>query len=217
MSDAVRQPCRVFVIDDHPVVREGFHTMLSDEGIEIVGEAGTGTEAIAHITTVGVDLILLDLKLPDIDGLALLRRLKEVAPTAPVLVITMHDDPLLVRRAVEAGAAGYALKGIGRRELVAAIHAVCNGEAVLEPGLLRAIVGGSFGVSSANAEDTGRTPLTRVEVDLLRLMAEGLTNVQISERMRWSLATTKRYVQSVLEKLEVSDRTRAAVTAVRRG
>jgi DNA-binding NarL/FixJ family response regulator len=207
----------VFVIDDHPVVREGFRNMLTDEGIEIVGEAGTGAEAVERITTVGVDMILLDLKLPDIDGLALLRRLKDIVPASPVLVITMHDDPSLVRRAVEAGAAGYALKGIGRRELVAAIHAVCNGEAVLEPGLLRAIVRGSSGVSSPNAGEPARTVLTRIEIDLLRLMAEGMTNVQISERMRCSLATTKRYVQSVLEKLEVSDRTQAAVTAVRRG
>jgi DNA-binding NarL/FixJ family response regulator len=207
----------VFVIDDHPVVREGFRSMLTDEGIEIVGEAATGAEAVERITTVGVDMILLDLKLPDIEGLALLRRLKNIVPASPVLVITMHDDPSLVRRAVEAGAAGYALKGIGRRELVAAIHAVCNGEAVLEPGLLRAIVRGSSGVPSPNAGEPARTVLTRIEIDLLGLMAEGMTNVQISERMRWSLATTKRYVQSVLEKLEVSDRTQAAVTAVRRG
>jgi len=213
----VRQLRRVFVIDDHPVVREGFRNMLTDEDIEIVGEAATGAEAIVRITTVSIDLILLDLKLPDIDGVALLRRLKEVVPATPVLVISMHDDPPLVRRAVEAGAAGYALKGIGRRELVGAIHAVCDGEAVLDPGLLRAIVGGSSGVSPVNAEDTGRTPLTQVEVDLLRLMAEGMTNAQISERMRWSLATTKRYVQSVLEKLDASDRTQAAVTAVRLG
>lgn len=191
--------------------------MLTDEGIAIVGEAGTGAEAVERITTVGVDMILLDLKLPDIDGLALLRRLKDIVPASPVLVITMHDDPSLVRRAVEAGAAGYTLKGIGRRELVAAIHAVCNGEAVLEPGLLRAIVRGSSDVSSPNAGEPARTVLTRIEIDLLGLMAEGMTNVQISERMRWSLATTKRYVQSVLEKLEVSDRTQAAVTAVRRG
>lgn len=213
----MRQRRRVFVIDDHPVVREGFRSMLTDEGIAIVGEAGTGAEAVERITTVGVDMILLDLKLPDIDGLALLRRLKDIVPASPVLVITMHDDPSLVRRAVEAGAAGYALKGIGRRELVAAIHAVCNGEAVLEPGLLRAIVRGSSDVSSPNAGEPARTVLTRIEIDLLGLMAEGMTNVQISERMRWSLATTKRYVQSVLEKLEVSDRTQAAVTAVRRG
>ncbi len=191
--------------------------MLSDEGIEIVGEAATGAEAIVGITSVGVDLILLDLKLPDIDGVALLRRLKEAVPDTPVLVISMHDDPPLVRRAVEAGAAGYALKGIGRRELAGAIHAVCDGEAVLDPGLLRAIVGGTSGVSSGKANDTGRTPLTHVELDVLRLMAEGMTNAQISERMRWSLATTKRYVQSVLEKLDVSDRTQAAVTAVRLG
>jgi DNA-binding NarL/FixJ family response regulator len=193
--------------------------MLSGEEIEIVGEAGSGAEAIERAAAVDLDVILLDMKLPDVDGLEVLRRLKELVPASAVLVISMHDDPLLVRRAIEAGAAGYALKGISRQQLIAAVRAVCGGEAVLDPTLLRAIV--SEAVRSASSrtstprEDLG--PLTRLELDVLRLIADGLTNAQISERMRWSLATTKRYVQAVLEKLRVSDRTQAAVTAVRLG
>jgi len=193
--------------------------MLSDEEIEVVGEAGSGAEAIERAAAVDLDVILLDMKLPDVDGLEVLRRLKELVPASSVLVISMHDDPLLVRRAIEAGAAGYALKGIGRQQLIAAVRAVCDGEAVLDPTLLRAIVAEAprSGSSRMSVPREGLGPLTRLELDVLRLMADGLTNAQISERMRWSLATTKKYVQTVLEKLRVSDRTQAAVTAVRLG
>jgi DNA-binding NarL/FixJ family response regulator len=216
---AQRRPCRVFVVDDHPAIREGFRSMLSGEEIQIVGEAGSGAEAIERAAAVDLDVILLDMKLPDLDGLEVLRRLKELVPAAAVLVISMHDDPLLVRRAIEAGAAGYALKGIDRQQLITAVHAVCDGEAVLDPTLLRAIVSEAprSAPSRMSAFLEGPEPLTRLELDVLRLMADGLTNAQISERMRWSLATTKKYVQAVLEKLRASDRTQAAVTAVRLG
>jgi DNA-binding NarL/FixJ family response regulator len=145
------------------------------------------------------------------DGLAVLRRLRKDDPRLPVLVVTMHQDPALVRRAVEAGATGYVLKGIGRSELLASIHAVKSGESVFDPHLLKAALAGS---------DVAAGPgdgLSRVELDLLRLVAAGLTNRQIGERLHWSHATVKKYVQRILEKLDVPDRTRAAVEAVRRG
>jgi DNA-binding NarL/FixJ family response regulator len=193
--------------------------MLSDEEIQIVGEAGSGAEAIERAPTVDLDVVLLDMKLPDLDGIDVLRRLKELLPASSVLIISMHDDPVLVRRAIEAGAAGYALKGIGRQQLRAAVQAVRDGEAVLDPTLLRAIVSEpcTLALSRTPLRREGLEPLTRLEIDVLRLMADGMTNAQISERMRWSLATTKKYVQTVLEKLQVSDRTQAAVTAVRLG
>jgi DNA-binding NarL/FixJ family response regulator len=128
-----------------------------------------------------------------------------------VLVVTMHDNPALVRRAVRAGAAGYVLKGIGRAELLASVRAVRNGGSVLDPGLLRAVVD----VDGAPARTAA--PLSLVELDLLRLVADGLTNREIGHRLRWSQATVKKYVQRILEKLDVSDRTRAAVEGVRRG
>lgn len=193
--------------------------MLSHEAVEIIGEAGTGEEAIERAAAAQPDLVLLDMKLPDLDGLVVLRRLREIAPAASVLIISMHDDPLLVRRAVQGGAAGYVLKGLSRRELLAAVHAVRDGESVLDPTLLRAVL-----AETASNQPPGRSTgagapelLTPLELDVLRLMADGMTNGQISERMHWSVSTTKKYVQRILEKLDVSDRTQAAVVAVRRG
>jgi DNA-binding NarL/FixJ family response regulator len=150
------------------------------------------------------------------DGLAVLRRIREMDAHLPVLVVTMHQDPALVRRAVEAGATGYVLKGVGRAELLASIRALRGGESVFDHGLLKAALAGRDG--SARAVERGDAdPLSRIELDLLRLVAAGLTNRQIGQRLRWSHATVKKYVQRILEKLDVPDRTRAAVEAVRRG
>jgi DNA-binding NarL/FixJ family response regulator len=229
-----RSPIRVLLVDDHPMVREGLRSMLTGDGVEIAGEAGTGEEAIRLARALVPDLVLLDIELPDLEGITVLSRIKEASPSVPVLIVSMHDHPRLVRRAVGAGAAGYVLKGIGRRELLAAVRAATEGDSVLDPVLLRAVL------SEVTPLDRARTPtrddalsragvwrgwsprrgedsLTPVEHDVLRLMADGLTNRQISERMRWSVGTAKKYVQRVLDKLGVSDRTQAAVAAVRRG
>jgi DNA-binding NarL/FixJ family response regulator len=204
---------RLLVVDDHPVVREGLRSMLSDTAITVVGDAGTAAEAIRVAADVAPDVVLLDLGLPDLDGLSAVARLKQVRAQAAVLVLTMHDDPALVRGAVQAGASGYVLKGVGRQELLAAIQAVHHGEAVLDPLLLRTLTS----EAPAAAPTTGQDVLTPIEHDVLQLIAGGLTNREIAARMRWSVATAKKYVQRVLLKLEVSDRTQAAVVALRRG
>jgi DNA-binding NarL/FixJ family response regulator len=204
---------RLLVVDDHPVVREGLRSMLSDTAITVVGDAGTAAEAIRVAADVAPDVVLLDLGLPDLDGLSAVARLKQVRPQAAVLVLTMHDDPALVRGAVQAGASGYVLKGVGRQELLAAIQAVHHGEAVLDPLLLRTLTS----EAPAAAAATGQDVLTPIEHDVLQLIASGLTNREIAARMRWSVATAKKYVRRVMLKLEVSDRTQAAVVALRRG
>lgn len=216
-TDATEHAIRVLIVDDHPMVREGLRSMLGDV-VEIVAEAGTGADALTLARARTPDLVLLDLELPDVDGLTVLRGIKEIDTRIAVLVVTMHDDARLVRRAVEAGAAGYVLKGLSRRELLAAVAAVRDGESVLEPRLLRALViDERRGSPSARDETASLEPLTRVEQEVLRLVAEGLTNRKIGERMRWSVGTAKKYVQRILEKLGASDRTQAAVAAVRRG
>lgn len=202
-------PLRVLIVDDHPMVRDGLRSMLTGEPIDVVGEAGTGAEALGLVETVAPDLVLLDLGLPDMDGLTVLARLKERSRAA-VLVVSMHAEPAFVRRAVQAGAAGYVLKGVSRREFLAAIHAIREGESVLDPVLLRALV-------ADGSRDGAAEPLTSIEREVLGLVAGGLTNREIGARMRWSVATAKKYLQRILEKLEVSDRTQAAVEAVRRG
>ena len=212
MATAIEPAIRLLVVDDHLMVREGLRSMLGGEEIEIVGEAATGSEAVRVAADLSPEVVLLDLELPDMDGLTVLRQLKEITPAPSVLVVTMHDNPALVRRAVRAGAAGYVLKGIGRAELLASVRAVRNGESVLDPGLLRAVVDADELATAAASPS-----LSRIELDLLRLVADGLTNREIGQRLRWSQATVKKYVQRILEKLDVSDRTRAAVEGVRRG
>jgi DNA-binding NarL/FixJ family response regulator len=204
-------PLRVLLVDDHPMVRAGLRSMLSGDEVEVVGEAGSGAEAVERAVALSPELVLLDVELPDLDGVETLTRLKARAPRVAVLMVSMHDDPSMVRRAVEAGAAGYVLKGIGRRELLAAVRSVRNGGSVLDPSLLRALA------NPAPAESIPVDALTRVELDTLALLAAGLTNREIAERMRWSVGTVKKYVQRILEKLNVSDRTQAAVVAVRQG
>lgn len=212
-----RQPVRLLIVDDHPVVRDGLRSMLTDDEVEVVGEAGSGAEAIERAVETMPDLVLLDMNLPDIDGIVVLQRLKDAAPNTVVLIFTMHDDTPLVRRAIDAGAAGYLLKGVSRRELLSSVRAVCDGRSVLDPALLQAIL------SDADAAKSEATPvasdqiLTPLELDVLKLVAAGFTNREIGDRLHWSLSTAKKYVQRILEKLNVSDRTQAAVVAFREG
>lgn len=208
--DASR-PLRVLIVDDHPMVRAGLRSMLTGEEVEVVGEAASGAEAVDRAATLEPELVLLDVELPDVDGIEALTWIKARAPHTAVLMVSMHDDRVMVRRAIEAGAAGYVLKGIGRRELLAAVRAVRDGGSVVDPTLLRALA------NPPPADGAAGDLLTRVELETLALLAAGLTNREIAERMRWSVGTVKKYVQRILEKLHVSDRTQAAVVAVRQG
>src|SRR5262249_11394755 len=153
-------PLRILVVDDHPMVRAGLRSMLSGGDVEVVGEAGSGGEAVERAAVLSPDLVLLGVELPDIGGVETLTRLKRNAPRVPVLMVTMHDDPAMVRRAVEAGAAGYVLKGIGRRELLAAVRAVRDGDSVLDPALLR-----SLAMPPSREVPESVEPLTRVELE----------------------------------------------------
>lgn len=197
---------RALLVDDHPVVREGLRSMLTCDEVTVVAEAGTGADALRLAAETTPDVVLLDMQLPDMEGLAVLRALGASQSRAAVLVLSMHDDPALVRRALDAGAAGYLLKGVTRRDLLAAMRAACDGATVLDPALAPP-------ARSPLVVD----PLTAVERQVLGLMADGLTNRAIADRMRWSVASAKKYVQRVLEKLAATDRTQAVASALRLG
>lgn len=197
---------RALLVDDHPVVREGLRSMLTCDEVTVVAEAGTGADALRLAAETTPDVVLLDMQLPDMEGLAVLRALGASQSRAAVLVLSMHDDPALVRRALDAGAAGYLLKGVTRRDLLAAMRAACDGATVLDPALAPP-------ARSPLVVD----PFTAVERQVLGLMADGLTNRAIADRMRWSVASAKKYVQRVLEKLAATDRTQAVASALRLG
>lgn len=195
-------PLRVLVVDDHPVVREGLRSMLTCDAVTVVGDAGTCDEALRAIERLAPDVVLLDMQLPDSDGLAVLRGVAHTANRPAVLVLSMHDDPALVRRAMQAGAAGYLLKGVTRAELLAAMREARDGRLSLDPAL-------------AASEPTTREPLTAVELRVLRLMAEGRTNREIADSLQWSVASAKKYAARIFEKLDATDRTQAVATAMR--
>lgn len=201
---------RVLLVDDHPVVREGLRSMLGGDDIAVVAEAATGAEAVRAAADARPDVVLLDMQLPDMEGVAALRAIKRSSPHVAALVLSMHDEPALVRKALAAGAAGYLLKGATRHDLRDAIRAAHGGASVIDPALAHV-------TPPAEATHTSEGPLTPVEHRVLALVADGLTNREISTQMRWSVATAKKYVQRILDKLGVADRTQAVARALRRG
>jgi DNA-binding NarL/FixJ family response regulator len=164
------------------------------------------------------EVVLLDIQLPDDNGLTALRRIKAVAPATSVLMVTMHENAAYITQAITGGAAGYVLKGVRRHELLAAIRTVAGGAAVATPVLLGKTQRQTTRAGTPPPPDSlPLEPLSPVEQELVRLLAEGLSNKQISLRMHWSLSTVKKYVQRLFDKLQVSDRTQAVAAAIRRG
>jgi NarL family two-component system response regulator LiaR len=207
------EPIRVLVVDDHAVVREGLRAFLGlQEGIEVAGEAADGEEAVEAATRLRPDVILMDLMMPRMDGLAAMRSLRERLPQARVIVLTsfLDDDKLLP--ALRSGAAGYLLKNAQPQELARAVRAAHAGEALIDPVVAARLV-------ETIAAD-GEEPLHRLtprEREVLVLIARGQSNKRIAHELALSEKTVKTHVGHVLAKLGVSDRTQAAVVAVRAG
>ena len=208
---------RLVIADDHPVVREGLRTMLlTATDVEVVGEAGTGAEAVARAAALQPGVMLLDIRMPDGSGLTVLDQIKAVSPVTNVIMVTMHDSPEYISRAMSAGAAGYVLKETSRLDLLTAIRTVVRPPAAATPFLLSRSHGAAFAAKQASAS-SGAPSLSPVELELLRLLADGLNNKEISEHLRCSLGTVKNYLQHIFGTLQVSDRTRAVVEAIRLG
>jgi DNA-binding NarL/FixJ family response regulator len=210
----VAEQIRVLLVDDHAVVREGLRTFLElQEGIEVVGEAGDGREAIAAAARLRPDVILMDLVMPRLDGVTAMRTLRERVPDARVIVLTsfVDDDKLLP--ALRSGAAGYLLKNAQPQELARAVRAAHAGEAVLDPVVAARLVE----TLAANGDEQPLGRLTSREREVLVLIARGFPNKRIARELELSEKTVKTHVGHVLAKLGVADRTQAAVIAVRAG
>ena len=208
------QPLTVLIVDDHPVVRSGLRVLLDvHDGIEVAGEAADGEEALALAAALEPDVILLDLKLPGLDGVAVLTELRSRGIGARVLVLTSANDPAQVSRAVQAGASGFLYKDVDPDALIRAIRAVNDGNLLLAPAAAAPLMAAH--TTQAAAPRGGLTSLTAREREVLDQLARGRSNREIARELHVSEKTVKTHVSSVLAKLGVQDRTQAALYAVR--
>ncbi len=205
---------RVLVADDHEVVRTGIKSLVGDADISIVAEATTGREAVEMAEKHKPDIAILDVRMPDGDGLTTLGRIKVAFPDMPVLMLSTYDNPTYIARALALGACGYILKTAGREELVSAIRRGAQGEKVWSREEMRRVTGA---LSTPRIDSDVEVALTQRESEVLRQLALGLTNKEIASVLEISYETVKEHVQHILRKVGVSDRTQAAVWAVRKG
>ncbi len=205
---------KLLIADDHEVVRLGLESLFADTEIEIISEAVSGEEVHRQALELNPDVVLLDVRMPDGDGLTALGRIKLDRPQMPIVMLSTYDNPTYVARAVALGAAGYILKGSGRDKLLEAIRKVASGENAWTREELRRVTG-ALATPRLNADV--EVPLTQRESEVLRQLALGLTNKEIAQALHISYETVKEHVQHILRKVGVSDRTQAAVWAVRKG
>jgi DNA-binding NarL/FixJ family response regulator len=207
---------RVAIVDDQTLVRQGIRSLLAlSAEIEVVAEGGDGDEALAIVAAGGVDVLLLDLRMPRRDGIAALEAMRDRGDTVPVLVLTTFDDDELVLRAVRAGARGYLLKDVTLDQLLGAVRTLADGGTLLQPALTDRLLRAVAGHAAAPVEGFARPePLTARELDVLRLVAAGYSNNEIASALHLASGTVKNHVTAVLLKLGVRDRTRAVLRAL---
>ena len=240
-EEGKRAPARLLIADDHHLVREGLLAVLEGEpDLEVVGEALNGKEAVEMCRLYRPDLVLMDVRMPEMDGLAATRKIKEDSPQTSVMMVTMHENPDYLLEAIRSGAAGYVLKDAAGERLIEAVRRTLEGEVPLNEGLamrlLRRLAGdgeqqqeeqqGELEEEAALdevGEQRRRRPpplpkgITPREAEVLRLLAQGRTNPQIARTVLSSVSTVKIHVQNIIAKLGVSDRTQAAVRAIELG
>jgi DNA-binding NarL/FixJ family response regulator len=206
-------PIRVLVVDDHEVVRVGLRHTFKDTEIEVCGEAATSAEAISKVESTKPDVVLLDIRMEGGDGLNTLGRLKLDHGDLPILLFSAYDNPTYVARAVALGAAGYVVKDASRERLLECIRKAASGESAWTREELRRVTGA---LATPRLAGDIEVPLTQRESEVLRQMALGLTNKEIAKALGISYETVKEHVQHILRKIGVTDRTQAAVWAVRK-
>jgi DNA-binding NarL/FixJ family response regulator len=214
-------PIRLLIVDDHPIMRDGLRGVFADDvEFEVVGEAGDGAEAVELAQRVGVDVILMDLRMPVMGGVEAIKRLRQLEHPARVLVLTTYDTDRDVLPAIEAGATGYLLKDAPREELVRGVRAANAGQSVLAPKVasaLMGLVGGGAGTGSGSGGSAGGARLSPRELEVLRLVADGATNQVAARQLLVSETTIKTHLLHIYNKLGVRDRAAAVAAAYKQG
>lgn len=208
---------KVLICDDQALIRDGLEMLLNlDKDIEVVGLAQDGAEAVEQVARHQPDLVLMDLKMPGLNGIEATRQIRTRWPAIKVLVLTTYDDDEWVFDAIRAGAAGYLLKDTPREAVIQAVRGTVEGKSFVDPAVAGKLLGQVAG-QQAQPSTLITDKLTRREVDVLRLLARGLNNADIAARLYLSEGTVRNHVSAILAKLDVSDRTQAAVMAIQHG
>ncbi len=205
---------RLLVADDHEVVRSGVRSLLEGTEIEVIAEAASADTAVKMTLEHHPDVVLMDIRMPDGDGLTALGRIKLELPQQPIVMLSTYDNPTYIARAVALGASGFLMKGTNRDQLLKVIRIAATGESAWTREELRRVTGA---LATPRLSADVEVPLTQRESEVLRQLAYGLTNKEIAQALHISYETVKEHVQHILRKIGVSDRTQAAVWAVRKG
>lgn len=214
MADST--PIHLLLVDDQRLLREGMRILLELEpDLKVVGEAANGVEALARYAELRPDVVLMDVKMPEMDGVAATRQLLISHPEAKVVILTTFDDDEYVFEGIRAGALGYLLKALSGQELADAIRTVAGGGALIEPSVARKVMAEFARTSHPSAQTAEKLiePLSEREIDVLRLLVKGLSNREIAGQLFLAEGTVKNYVSTALQKLNVRDRTQAALRA----
>lgn len=206
---------RVLIVDDQQLVRSGFRLLLdAEDGIDVAGEASTGVEAVAAVEVLKPDVVLMDIRMPDMDGLTATKAIIERYPEARVLGLTTFDDEPTVRGMLAAGASGFLLKDTDPIQLIEAIHVLYRGDALLSPSITRMLLSD---ISAAGSDVEALSELTERELEVLVEVGRGLSNAEIAESLSMSPLTAKTHVSRMLRKLQCRDRVQLAITAYEAG
>ena len=212
------EPIKILIADDHAVLRSGLRLLLNAQpDFEVVGEASTGEETVERATALQPDVLLLDIAMPDLNGLEAARRIRQQAPDLRIIVLTMYDDEAYLRQFLEMGAAGYVLKKAADTELAAAIRAVHRGESFVYPSLMGGLIDSYLKQPSLPATTEDNDGLSPREVDVLRLVALGYTNQQIADELCIGVSTVETHRTRIMEKLDLRGRAQLVRYALARG
>src|SRR5256714_8595251 len=211
------KPARIVIADDHELARAGLRAMLTDQrGFELVGEASNGQEALLLCRRLQPDLALIDVRMPEMDGLSTCRAVKQECPATSVILVTMHANPEYLFEALKAGSAGHLLKDVSQRELISAVQGVLHGESILNQELVARLLQ-RLASETQSREDLPAGRISPREREVLELLTKGQTNREIARKLTVSVSTVKIHVEHILAKLGVSDCTQAAVRATEMG
>lgn len=208
----------ILLADDHALVREGTRELLEhEEDMAVVGEAGDGEEAVRLTTDLHPDVVIMDIAMPKLNGIEATKKIKAIYPDSAVLILSAYDDDQYVFALLEAGAAGYLLKDVPSQELVEAIRAVNAGESILHPAIARKVINRFASPRGKAATEVMVEQLSEREMEVLKLAAKGMTNMEIAKQLVLSVRTVQGHLSNIFSKMQVGSRTEAVIVALRRG